>query len=114
MPNVLDQRGDRPAQKAHPLPREEDQEEKARLIAQILELQNTLEGMRLVLTLHYRYFRSQPTRGERTRRKHEATLGEPGARALHPKPRRVEPDLSAHSSKAVIKVNYSCATLFPR
>ncbi|KAH7731708.1 short coiled-coil protein isoform 6 [Aphelenchoides avenae] len=45
VPNVLDQRGDRPAQKAHPLPREEDQEEKARLIAQILELQNTLEDL---------------------------------------------------------------------
>lgn len=29
---------------AQPLPRDEDQEEKARLITQILELQNTLDG----------------------------------------------------------------------
>uniref|UniRef100_A0A914DND0 Short coiled-coil protein n=2 Tax=Acrobeloides nanus TaxID=290746 RepID=A0A914DND0_9BILA len=46
VPNELDASSRRP-KPAQPLPREEieDQEEKARLIAQILELQNTLEDL---------------------------------------------------------------------
>lgn len=45
VPNEVDNVAKTPRQ-ANPLPREEaeDQEEKGRLIAQILELQNTLEG----------------------------------------------------------------------
>lgn len=42
--------GGRTPRPAQPLPRvdddDDDQEEKARLIAQVLELQNTLDGMR--------------------------------------------------------------------
>lgn len=44
VPSDLDRSGRAP-KPAQPLPAVEDQEEKARLIAQILELQNTLEGM---------------------------------------------------------------------
>uniref|UniRef100_A0AC34RNV4 Short coiled-coil protein n=1 Tax=Panagrolaimus sp. JU765 TaxID=591449 RepID=A0AC34RNV4_9BILA len=39
------QNSSRKPKPAQPLPKEEDQEEKARLIAQILELQNTLEDL---------------------------------------------------------------------
>ncbi|KAK0417304.1 hypothetical protein QR680_012933 [Steinernema hermaphroditum] len=46
VPSSLDQSGRKP-KPAHPLPREEseDQEEKARLIASVLELQNTLNDL---------------------------------------------------------------------
>lgn len=43
VPNHLQDSARKP-KPVQPLPKEEDQEEKARLIAQILELQNTLEG----------------------------------------------------------------------
>lgn len=41
---------------AKPLPKEEceDQEEKARLIAQVLELQNTLDGMRFLTLIWFK------------------------------------------------------------
>jgi chromosome condensin MukBEF ATPase and DNA-binding subunit MukB len=44
VPSELDKTSRTP-KPAQPLPKEEDQEEKARLIAQILELQNTLEDL---------------------------------------------------------------------
>lgn len=46
VPNEVENSSKTPRQ-AQPLPKEEveDQEEKARVIAQILELQNTLEGI---------------------------------------------------------------------
>ncbi|KAE9554816.1 hypothetical protein FO519_001931 [Halicephalobus sp. NKZ332] len=44
VPNHVQESARRP-KPAQPLPKEEDQEEKARLIAQILELQNTLEDL---------------------------------------------------------------------
>lgn len=109
MPNELDERSNRPAKKAQPLPREEieDQEEKARLIAQILELQNTLEGMAGgFLGSCQRAFRSQPAGGQCKRREHEAAFGEPGAGPVHPEPDGVESDLPAHAVEAVLKVNW--------
>jgi hypothetical protein len=50
IPNEVDNSSKTPRQ-AQPLPREEveDHEEKARTIAQILELQNTLEGSKICL-----------------------------------------------------------------
>lgn len=62
VPNVLDKSSQMP-KLAQPLPRAEleDLEEKARLISQILELQNTLEGKTKLLEICLiliNYFRS--------------------------------------------------------